>query len=233
MGPLEHGGMTFSLAGRCPRSGMFGIAVASSSPAVAARCAFARAKVGAVATQNITDPALGPRGLDLMAAGRSARDAIDKIVETADHIGYRQLTAIDKDGRTATFSGERTLGRHATAEGDNAVAAGNLLRDEAVPEAMIQAFAASPEAHLGDRLLLSMRAALDAGGEDGPVHSAGLLLVDEVAWPIASLRVDWTDDDPVAGLAAVWKIYKPQMNAYVTRALDPSAAPSYGVAGDL
>ena len=65
--------MTFSLVGRCARTGRFGVVVASSSPAVAARCAWARAGVGAVATQNITDPRLGPRLLDLLALGRSAR----------------------------------------------------------------------------------------------------------------------------------------------------------------
>jgi len=224
--------MTFSIAARCARTGMFGIAVSSSSPAVAARCAFARAQTGAVATQNITDPALGPRILDLMAAGRSASDAIDKVVETTNHIAYRQLTAIDEKGRTAAFSGERTLGVYATAEGKNAVAAGNLLSSQGVPSAMIEAFQASIEADLGDRLLLAMRAALDAGGEEGAVHSAGMLVVDQVAWPIADLRVDWTEDDPIADLNHVWQIYKPQMNAYLTRAINPDAAPSYGVAGD-
>lgn len=211
---------------------MFGIAVSSSSPAVAARCAFARARTGAAATQNITDPSLGPRALDLMGTGRSASDAVGKIVETADHIAYRQLTAIDQAGRTAAFSGERTLGVHATAEGQNAVAAGNLLGDNGVPLAMIASFEASLDADLGDRLLLSMRAALDAGGEEGSVHSAGMLLVDRVAWPIADLRVDWTDDDPIADLKDIWTIYKPQMNDYLTRAINPDAAPSYGVAGD-
>ena len=225
--------MTFSIAARCARTGMFGIAVSSSSPAVAARCAFARANVGAVATQNITDPTLGPRGLDLMAAGRSADEAIKKIVDTADHIAYRQLTAIDTKGRTATFSGENTLGLHAVAEGDNAVAAGNLLSDQAVPTAMVDAFVASHEMDLGDRLLLAMCAAIDAGGEEGPVHSAGMLLVDQVSWPIASLRVDWSETDPIKALSDIWDIYKPQMQAYLTRALNPSAAPSYGVAGDL
>lgn len=224
--------MTFSIAARCARTGRFGIAVSSSSPAVAARCAFARANVGAVATQNITDPALGPRTLDLMTAGRSSTEALDKIVETADHIAYRQLTAIDSTGRTATFSGGETLGTYATAEGDQGVAAGNLLKEETVPSAMIEAFVASVDADLGDRLLLAMRAALDAGGEEGPVHSAGMLIVDQLSWPVASLRVDWSEDDPIQALAHIWHVYKPQMDAYVTRAIDPSAAPTYGVAGD-
>ncbi|MFD0933746.1 DUF1028 domain-containing protein, partial [Methylobacterium trifolii] len=72
-----------------------------------------------------------------------------------------------------------------------------------------------------------------AGGEAGPVHSAGLMLVREVAWPVADLRVDWTEDCPIAALATLWDLYRPQLDAYVTRALDPTAAPSYGVPGDL
>lgn len=224
--------MTFSIAARCARTGMFGIAVSSSSPAVAARCAFARANVGAIATQNITDPTLGPRGLDLMAGGRPADEAVKKIVETADHIAYRQLTAIDAKGQTAAFSGDKTLGRYAVAEGDHAIAAGNLLSDEAVPTAMVDTFVQSHDKDLGDRILLSMRAAIDAGGEEGPVHSAGMLLVDQVSWPIASLRIDWSEADPIKALSDVWEIYKPQMQDYLTRAINPSAAPSYGVAGD-
>ena len=97
---------------------------------------------------------------------------------------------------------------------------------------MVEAFLGA-SGHLGDRLLVAMRAALAAGGEAGPVHSAGLMLVREVAWPVADLRVDWTEDCPIAGLAALWDLYRPQLDAYVTRALDPVAAPSYGVPGDL
>ncbi|MGI9420982.1 MAG: DUF1028 domain-containing protein [Geminicoccaceae bacterium] len=225
--------MTFSIVGRCSQTGMLGMAVSSSSPAVAARCAHARAGVGVVSTQNVTDPGLGPRGLDLMASGRPAGAAIDEIVETAEHIEHRQLVAIDgAGGRTATFSGARTLGLHATAEGTNAAAAGNLLKSAQVPAAMVEAFARDPDSHLGDRLLAAMRAALDAGGEEGPVHSIGMLIVDRVPWPVVDLRIDWTEDDPIGGLQGIWQVYKPQIDAYVMRALDPDAAPSYGVPGD-
>ena len=74
--------------------------------------------------------------------------------------------------------------------------------------------------------------ALAAGGEAGPVHSAGMKLVREVSWPVADLRVDWTEDCPIAALARTWEVYKPQLDAYVTRALNPTEAPSYGVPGD-
>jgi uncharacterized Ntn-hydrolase superfamily protein len=223
--------MTFSIAARCTETGMFGLAVSSSSPAVAARCAFARAGVGAVASQNITDPALGPWILDLMAGGISADEAVRQVTTAAPHIDFRQLTAIDIAGRTAAFEGARTLGVHATAEGKDAVAAGNLLASTDVPEAMVAIFAGS-SGHLGDRLITAMKAGLAAGGEAGPVHSAGLLLVREVAWPVADLRVDWHQTDPIGALADLWQIYKPQLDDYVNRAIDPAAAPGFGVPGD-
>jgi len=223
--------MTFSIAARCADTGMFGIAVSSSSPAVAARCAYARAGVGTFGTQNITDPRLGPAGLDLMAKGASAEQAIASLKQSAPHIEFRQLIAIDAKGGAASHSGDHTLGTHATAQAHNVVAAGNLLSHEEIPAMMVAAFQRA-QGHLGDRLLAAMAAAIKAGGEEGPVHSAGMILVRDVPWPVADLRVDWSDGDPIADLKRLWDIYKPQLDAYVTRALNPTAAPSFGVPGD-
>lgn len=223
--------MTFSVVARCAETGMFGVAVSSSSPAVAARCAYARAGVGAVASQNITDPTLGPRGLDLMAEGAGADQAVKTLRATGRHIEYRQILAVDAAGRAAAFSGAECLGLWAESRDDDVACAGNLLANDGVPAAMVAAFrdSAGP---LGDRLIATMRAAVAAGGEAGPVHSAGLKLVHEVPWPVADLRVDWSDDCPVEALAALWQRYQPQLEDYVRRALDPAAAPSYGVPGD-
>jgi uncharacterized Ntn-hydrolase superfamily protein len=209
---------------------MSGIVVSSSSPCVAARCAHVRAGVGAAASQNVTDPRLGPALLDLLAAGRSPSEAIAEVVATEPHAEYRQLTAVDSTGATAVHSGERTLGLYASHEGDGAVAAGNLLADAAVPEAMVAAFAATDD-HLAGRLVAALRAGLAAGGEEGPVRSAGLLVADRVSWPVADLRVDW-DDAPIERLAELWEVWRPQLDDYVTRGLDPTTAPSYGVPGD-
>jgi uncharacterized Ntn-hydrolase superfamily protein len=222
--------LTFSIAALNPATGQLGLAIASSSPAVAARCAHARAGVGAVATQNITDPSLGPALLDLMALGLDADAALTALGQRPN-LEYRQLIAIDRQGRTGAFSGARTLGCHASAAGENAVAAGNLLAGKDVPLAMVRAFTAA-SGSLGDRLLAALKAGLAAGGEAGPVHSAGLLLVDHVPWPVADLRVDWHETDPVAALDDLWQRYQPQMQAYIDRALDPAAAPGYGVPGE-
>jgi uncharacterized Ntn-hydrolase superfamily protein len=224
--------MTFSLAARCQRTGQFAAAVTSSSPAVAARCAFASAGVGAVTTQNITDPRLGPALLAALAEGLDADAALARVVARASHPRFRQLTVLDKEGRTAAWSGEKALGVHAQALGRDAVSAGNLLANSDVPEAVRTAFLASdPALELGARVIAALQAGLAAGGEAGPIFSAGLVLVDREAWPLADLRVDW-HDEPLTELARLWAIWAPQMHDYVTRALNPAAAPSYGVPGD-
>lgn len=223
--------MTFSLVARCAETGMFGLAISSSSPAVAARCAYTRAGVGAVASQNIADPTLGPRALDLMAGGLSATQAVETVRQEGRFIEYRQVLAIDTQGQTAIHSGPNSLGIWTDAAGVDVISAGNLLDNEGVPAAIVAGFTKS-KGHLGDRLIAAMRAGLAAGGEAGPVHSAGMQLCHEVPWPVADLRCDWTEDCPIEAIAAAWDVYKPQLDAYVQRALDPREAPSYGVPGD-
>lgn len=223
--------MTFSIVARCAETGMFGIAISSSSPAVAARCVFAEAGVGAVTTQNVTDPRLGPATLARMAAGQGACAAVAAVVQGGEFMEYRQLLAVDRSGEVAVHSGQNALGIWTSATGPDAAAAGNLLANDGVPAAMIAAFGGS-SGHLGDRLMAALRAGQNAGGEAGPVHSAGLRVVDRQSWPLVDLRCDWSEGDPIAELASAWAVYTPQMDAYVQRALDPAAAPSYGVPGD-
>ena len=223
--------MTFSLVARCPDTGMFGLAISSSSPAVAARCSFARAGVGAVASQNVTDPSLGPLTLDLMEQGLSAADAVAEVIKRGSFIEYRQVLAVDTQGRTAIHSGPNSLGIWTQAQAENVASGGNLLANEGVPQAIVDGYLSS-SGHIGDRLITAMRAGLAAGGEAGPVHSAGVKIVDKVSWPVADLRCDWTEDCPIETIATAWDIYKPQLDAYIQRALDPREAPSYGVPGD-
>ncbi|MDZ4194962.1 MAG: DUF1028 domain-containing protein, partial [Pseudomonas sp.] len=106
-----------------------------------------------------------------------------------------------------------------------------LLANQAVVDALVRGFETS-EGCLAERLLSAMQAAMAAGGEAGPVHSAALIVVGEQAWPIIDLRVDWADEDPIGALEQLWRAYQPQMQDYITRAIDPTKAPSYGVPGD-
>ena len=224
--------MTFSIVGRCERTGMMGVAITTSSICVGARCPWARARVGAVATQNVTLPSIGLLVLDRIERGADAQAALDAIMAGPVDAEYRQVTVVDHRGRGAHFTGARTLGTNSVASGAGCIGAGNLLRTEAVPAAMVEVFQAERELHLAARLLNALEAGLAAGGEEGTVHSAALLIADEQPWPLVDLRVDWDERDPVAVLRNLWTDYQPQMQAYVTGALDPASAPAYGVPGD-
>lgn len=223
--------MTFSIVGHCARTGMFGVSITTSSICVGARCPHARAGVGAVATQNVTDPALGPALLDALAEGDDATGALARVTEARHWLDYRQLTLVDAKGRTASFTGDKILGTNAVSEGKHCLAAGNLLSDMAVTGAMTRAFEADAELHLAERLLRALEAGVAAGGEMGDIRSACLLVVDTLPFPLVDLRVDWADA-PEQALRELWTLYEPQMQDYVNRAMNPAAAPSYGVPGD-
>ncbi|MBA1324767.1 DUF1028 domain-containing protein [Pseudomonas plecoglossicida] len=223
--------MTFSIIGRCAETGQLGIAISSSSIAVGARCPWVRAGVGAVASQNITLPALGPQILDALERGQLPPAALDHVLTANGWSEYRQVTVIDSHGQVALFSGRQALGVHNAVAGEQCAAAGNLLASQQVIQAMVDAFEQAG-GHLADRLLAAMHAAVAAGGEAGPIHSAALKIAGELTWPLVDLRVDWAEHDPIGQLDGLWQAYRPQMNDYVTRALDPTRAPSYGVAGD-
>ncbi|MFF2486121.1 DUF1028 domain-containing protein [Microbacterium sp. NPDC058062] len=220
--------MTLSLVAQA--DGGFGIVISSSSPAVAARCAHLRAGVGAVASQNVTNPALGPAALDALEGGASATEAVAAALATDGFADYRQLTVVDAAGNVAVHSGAQALGIHGESVGDGCLAAGNLLDNDGVLDAMIAGYTAAAGA-LEDRLLAALETAVAAGGEAGPLRSAGLAVVDQASWRVTDLRVD-DHDDPIRELRRLVELWMPQKDAYLTRAMSPGAAPSYGVPGD-
>jgi len=216
--------MTFSLVGMCRRTGMFGAAVTTSSIGVGSRCPFATAGVGAVLTQHRTDPQLGPRGLELLAADQSAQQVIESLVTDNPTIGWRQLAVIDKLGETAYYHGDKIESTHAAAQGDGVCAIGNIIRNADIPQAMIEAFSRNPDNHLAERLLCALEAGLAAGGELKQVKSAALLVVHEQPFPLVDLRVELSPQ-PLVELRFLWEIYQPQAELYVQRAIDPDSVP--------
>src|SRR5690606_16629575 len=125
-------------------------------------------------SQNVTDPTLGPLTLDLMQGGLTAPEAIAEIAKRGRFIEYRQVLAVDRNGRAAIHSGPNSLGIWTQAQGENVASGGNLLANEGVPQAIVDGYLASG-GHIGDRLIAAMRAGLAAGGEAGPIHSAGMM----------------------------------------------------------
>ncbi|MDH3761476.1 MAG: DUF1028 domain-containing protein [Gammaproteobacteria bacterium] len=222
--------MTLSIAAWDESSGQLGAAISSSSISVSSRCLHWRPGTGIALSQNITDPRLGPRMLALLDDGVEVSAAIDAVAQSTPYINFRQLGLIDSSGNTGLYTGDAVLGCFASAEGRHCVAAGNLLANEGVPAAMVRAFE-NASGSFGTRVLGALVAGIEAGGEAGPVHSAGLLIGGEPSWPLAELRIDW-DQDPIARMLAGWEVYEPQIDDYVTRAYNPDDAPSYGVPGD-
>ena len=216
--------MTYSIAAKCPRTGMFGAAVTTSSIAVGARCVYARATVGVILTQHRTDPRLGPKGLELLAQGMEAKEVIRRLTEGTPGIGWRQLAVVDREGRTAAFHGDCISSVHSADEGPGHVAIGNIISTKAVTRAMADAFAADPQLHLAERLVRSMEAGYAAGGELKQVKSAALLVVERETFPLIDLRVDY-DPQPLVQLRWLWDIYEPSVKLYVDRAVNPDSVP--------
>lgn len=223
--------MTISLAGRCARTGAVGGVISSSSPAVASRCLWVGAQ-GVVLSQNVTDPVLGVLGSELLKQGYGALGVLKQLTTARAYPEWRQIAVLDGGGYSAVHSGAKGLGIVSAAQGRDCVAAGNMLADKNVVEAMVKGFEAAPQVFIADRLLAALQAGVEAGGEAGPMHSAGMAVQEHDLWPCVDLRIDWTDASPLAELQSLWQRYRPQMKDYVMRAKDPTQAPSYGVPGD-
>jgi uncharacterized Ntn-hydrolase superfamily protein len=217
--------MTYSILARCPRTNAFGIAIASSSICVASRCAWV-GPLGAVATQNVTDPALGPAGLALLRQGLGAGAVLELLLAGTPDPAWRQVGVIDRYGKTAVHSAAQALPVAAIAEGRDCCAVGNLLADAAVPASMVAAFHDTDAHPLPERLMRALEAGLSAGGEISDEHAAGLHVADVYDWPVVDLRVDW-HAAPIGELRQLWDLYAPQQAAFIARARAPEAAPSF------
>jgi uncharacterized Ntn-hydrolase superfamily protein len=215
--------MTFSLIGRCARTGQFGAAATTSSLAVGARVHAVAPGVGAVLTQHRTDPRLGPRGIGLLRSGCSAAETVAALVASTPDHGWRQLAAIDREGRTAHFHGAHVKREFGAAHGADVVAIGNILSSAQVPDAMAAAFAADPSLPLAERLLRGLEAGEAAGGEHGEVRSASLLVFGDHDFALVDLRADG-HVAPIPALRALWTEYAPLVDAYVVRVLNPDTA---------
>ena len=217
--------MTFSIAGRCARTGMLGAVVTTSSIAVGSRCPYAAAGVGAVLTQNRTDPRLGPAILDRLQRGEAPEPILRQLEASDPNLGWRQLAAIAADGRAAFFNGAKITSIAKGRVGRDCVGIGNILRTTDVVDAMVESFEATAAEPLAERLMRAIEAGHAAGGELKQVKSAGLLVVHRQAFPYVDLRVDLSPQ-PLTELRFLWELYRPEADAYVVRAVEPDKAAS-------
>ena len=149
--------MTFSIAGRCARTGMLGAVVTTSSMAVGSRCAWAEPNVGAVLTQHRTDPRLGPRILERLRSGSSPEAVVQELERNEPDLGWRQLAILGADGKGAVFNGAKITSVLKAKVGINCAAAGNILRNSTVVDAMVSSFEESEDQPLAERLMRADR----------------------------------------------------------------------------
>lgn len=216
---------TFSLAGRCERTGMLGVAIATSEMAVGSRCIHVAPGVGAVVTQASTNPRLGHLGLNLLRAGYSAPSALEEIAASDQFVERRQLGCLDVSGQAAarTGSGNRPWAGHRVDR--NAVVAANAVVGAGVADAMLGAFQRSADLPLWERLLLALEAGKAAGGQPDGELSSGLYVVDREPFPTVDLRVD-LHPEPVAELRRLADAYFPLVAYYNLRPRDPNVPPA-------
>jgi uncharacterized Ntn-hydrolase superfamily protein len=196
---------TFSITARCERTGQFGVAVSTKVPAVGSLCPFAKAGVGAIATQSFVNPYIGINGLTYLAEGLSAQEVMDRVLAEDPDPEKRQVCIVDANGHSVAFTGNEcdTWNGHLT--GENYAVAGNMLVGEETIQAMAASFEQSTELPLAERLLQSLHAGQIAGGDKRGKQSAALYVVDEEDYPLIDLRVD-EHEDPVTELQRVYEV---------------------------
>ena len=212
---------TFSLIGRCERTGMFGIAIATSEMAVGSRCIHVAPGVGAVVTQASTNPRLGHLGLNLLRAGCSAPRVVEEIAASDQFVERRQLGCLDVSGLAAarTGSGNKPWAGHRVDR--NVVVTANAVVSAEVADAMFGAFQRGADLALWERLLRSLEAGKAAGGQPGGEVSSGLFVVDREPFAVVDLRVD-LHPEPVAELRRLADVYFPLVPYYNLRPRDPN-----------
>ncbi|MDX8343229.1 DUF1028 domain-containing protein [Rossellomorea sp. YZS02] len=170
--------MTYSIVGYDPEEKEWGIAVQSKFLGVGSVVPFAKAGVGAVATQSYANTSYGPHALQLMSEGKTAEEALEIITKDDPERPLRQVGLIDAGGNPATFTGEGCYDWAGGQTGKHFAAQGNILVDKNTVKAMAETFE-STTGSLAERLLQALNAGQEAGGDSRGMQSAALLVVKE------------------------------------------------------
>lgn len=205
---------TFSIVARCSRTGMLGVAVSTAVPAVGALCPQVRAGIGAVSTQAWVNPYLAIGTLDLLAAGKSAQEALDTALADDDAKDVRQIGVVDSSGGTAVWSGQACTPWFGHLHGPGYTIQGNMLTGPEVLDAMEAAFRDSDPSELGERLMLALEAGQATGGDKRGKQSAALLVHDREDYPWIDIRVD-EHRHPVPELRRIYTIHQLQVRPFL------------------
>jgi len=197
------------MVARCPRTLALGVCVSTAVPGVGSRVPHVEAGVGAIATQANTNILHGINGLKMLKKGSSPQKVLEAMIKEDPERESRQVIIIDKDGRTAAFTGKGTIDWKGHLIGKDYVVAGNLLVGGRVIDAMAEAFRSS-EGQLAERLMRALEAGQEAGGDKRGRVSAALLVANQKqrgTFPVLDLRVD-EHEEPVRELRRLFESYK-------------------------
>jgi uncharacterized Ntn-hydrolase superfamily protein len=215
---------TFTIVGRCERSGMLGVGIATHAYAVGARCPFVRAGLGAVATQATTDPRLGRFALNLLETGYSAEKALETVAASDRYGMHHQIGIVDRDGNSAACTGSANKDWAGHRIGKNFVAMGNYLTSSRTVEAIAESFGSTGALELDERLLRAIEAGRDAGGQRNGQRSAALIVHHREVYSWVDLRVD-ASEEPIAELRRIHGLFSPLKEHFTLRASDPTLPP--------
>lgn len=216
--------MTWSIIARDERTGRIGIAVATRAFAVGARVPHIKTGVGAIATQALTNPYYGSRGLALLAAGAAAEECISMLRTADDGRDHRQVHVMDKQGRFAASTGSACVPWCGHLVRETLSVAGNMLAGPGVIEATAKTYEASSGTPFARRLIGALLAGEAAGGDKRGKQSAALLIHDAEDHAALDLRVD-DHTDPLAELARLETVARERwvhMRRYGATATDPA-----------
>ncbi len=205
---------TFSIVGRCDRTGELGVAVSSAVPAVGSMCPYLSAQVGAVSTQSWVNPYLALAALDALRTGGSAQQALDAALAQDPDAALRQIGMIGRNGPGVAWTGQDCTGWRGHLVGDDHAIQGNMLVGEATLSAMRDAWLRDPTADLSERLMAALEAGDSEGGDFRGKQSAALKIVGDEAYACVDLRVD-EHREPVAELRRVLEVARVQLLPFV------------------
>jgi uncharacterized Ntn-hydrolase superfamily protein len=203
---------TFSIVAYDPETQELGIAVQSKFIAVGAVVPWAKAGVGAVATQSFANTTYGPKGLELLEKGEKPDDVLAKLTEADPGREQRQAGVVNAKGQAATYTGKKCMKWAGGLTGENYAIQGNILAGEDVVKNMEKAFKEA-KGDLGDRLIAALQAGQDAGGDIRGMQSAALLIVRD-GWGYGGFNDRYRDvrvDDhpePIKELKRVYEIHR-------------------------
>ncbi len=214
--------MTFTVIGHCPRTGKAGFCQATSTPAVGWRCTEVVPGKGVVTVQAHGDHRQLQLARKLMEFGYSPSKVMADLQQDDRFFEHRQIAILDFNGVTAVRTGSLARPWAGEIAGAQYVVTGNVLVGENVVQAMARAFEDAAGAELEDRLLLSVEAGRDAGGQAEGQTSCALTVYERHAFPIVNLRVD-VAIEPVQEMRRIFDWFKPLIPYYVARTLDPTS----------